>query len=109
MRGRILFSSLVTCHSSLCSVQRRIVRRSGEHLVPRTKTAHDLKPKLRQPGGRESSASRFLEDPGFLLHLGLELAGTPAGITDERPDRSGIFVDELMGFVDPDVMIQLQA
>src|SRR6476469_3271903 len=101
MRARLLFSSLVTCHSSLSSVQRRIVGSGCEHLVPRTETAHDLEPKFWQTGRRERRAGRFLKDPGFLLHLRLELAGAPAGIPDEGADRSGIFVDELMGFIDP--------
>ena len=43
-----------------------------------------------------------------MFHLFFELARTPARVADERPDGRGIFVHELMRFVDADVVIQFQ-
>ena len=101
-----IFYSPVTDHHSL--IQRRIVRRRGQHFVPGPQPAHDFEPKLRQTGRRQRGACRLLQDPGFLLHLGLELARAPTGIADKCPDRGRIRADALVRFVHPYVVIELE-
>ena len=42
------------------------------------------------------------------MHLGFELAGAPAGVTDKGTDRRRVFVHQFMRFIDADIVIQFQ-
>src|SRR2546423_2666488 len=75
-------SSLLTSHFSRL-VEGRIVGRRGEHLIPRSKTTHDFKPEMRQAIQSEQRRISFLNEPGFLLHLGFKLTRSPPCITDK--------------------------
>src|SRR5207237_7696610 len=87
---------------------RRIVGRRREHLVPRSKTAHDLKPKFRQSLWRKSFASWLVQNPCSLPHLSFELARCPAGVSNKRSNGAGVLGHPQVGLLYVNVVVQLQ-
>src|SRR5438874_10541835 len=85
-----------------------MIRCRRKHFVPRPRTAHDVEPKFRQAIELEDRAIGFLQEPGFLLHFGLELTRFPTGITYKCTDRASFLTGRITRLLKVDVVIELK-
>src|SRR4029450_2941193 len=79
-----------------------------KHFIPRPQTAHDIEPKSRQTIKLEDSATGFLQEPGFLLHLGLKLTRSPTRVAYKCTDRASFLTGRLARLLKSDIVIELK-
>src|SRR5205807_3840665 len=101
------FYSPVTSQYSL--IQRRIVWRGSQHLIPRSQAAHDFEPQIRKTIEFKHRGISFLKKPGFLIHLAFKLSRSPARIAYKCANCNYFFwVNCVACFLETDIVIELK-
>src|ERR1700719_1333156 len=98
----------MTDHSAL--VQRGIVRSGGQHFIPGSQTAHNVKPEVWQAIELEHGRIGFLNEPCFLFQLAFKLTRSPAGVAYKRTNCNQVLLPGCLArLFKSDVMIEFES